>query len=533
MDLEYGPKYEAFRSEVRAFLEQHKPERPAEILLGDDAEARVRWLSLQIEHGYWARTIPTEYGGFGAAPDLLETVIMDEEFNRAGVPRGLNAQGPSMLVPTLLEHGTEEQKRKWISPTMRGEIMWCQGYSEPGAGSDLASLQTAARDDGDDFVVNGQKIWTSSADKAQMIFVLVRTEPDAPKHAGISYLLAPMDTPGIEVQPLRTMSGDLGENSFNQVFFSDVRVPRSNIVGARGEGWMIANTTLKHERNSLNANCEGTLLRLMHLMRRETSNGVCGDGESGVSRSLDAAAGAGSRHEVPRHASCSPAASSRRIRASPDWWSSCRTASSTSTSLSLAIDVMGELGVLYDHTKYERDRGYWQVHSIFSLGLIIGGGTAQIQRTSFPNADSVCRASRSRRRSEEATMDFGLRGSEPARRQHSWLPCGPRAGRTHSQAARGALSERPRHLRDLAELGATGILVPEAQGGSGLKATRRGVGGSVARVRGDADAFSVVGDRCRDGVGGASGRARRRMAVWYRQRPSSIRHRSHRAFLGA
>ena len=140
MDLEYGERYEAFRKEVRSFLEEHAPEEP---LAWPD---RVAWLTRQIEHGYWARTIPAEYGGHGAAPDLLETVIMDEEFNEAGVARGLNAQGPSMLVPTLLEHGTEEQKQRWIvPPTIRGEIMWCQGYSEPGAGSDLASLQTAAR----------------------------------------------------------------------------------------------------------------------------------------------------------------------------------------------------------------------------------------------------------------------------------------------------------------------------------------------------------------------------------------------------
>ena len=152
---------------------------------------------------------------------------MDEEFNRAGVARGLNAQGPSMLVPTLLEHGTggAEDALDRAHPARRGGL-WCQGYSEPGAGSDLASLQTAAVEDGDDFVINGQKIWTSTADKAQMMFVLVRTEPDAKKHAGISYILLPMETRGIEVQPLRTMSGDLGENSFNQVFFKDVRFPR-------------------------------------------------------------------------------------------------------------------------------------------------------------------------------------------------------------------------------------------------------------------------------------------------------------------
>ena len=192
MDLEFGEKYEDFRSEVRSFLEEHKPDFGKNAGLSRDRRGPlIEWLTKQLEHGYWGRTIPSEYGGFGAQPDLLETVIMDEEFNRANVTRGFPAQGPSMLVPTLLEYGTEEQKKAWIGRTMRGETLWCQGYSEPGAGSDLASLQTAATEDGDDFIINGQKIWTSTADRADMCFLLVRTEPDAPKHKGISYVLVP------------------------------------------------------------------------------------------------------------------------------------------------------------------------------------------------------------------------------------------------------------------------------------------------------------------------------------------------------
>jgi alkylation response protein AidB-like acyl-CoA dehydrogenase len=373
MDLEYGERYEAFRKEVRSFLEANKPEEP---LAWKDRQA---WLSLQIDHGYWARTIPKEYGGYGAEPDLLETVIMDEEFNRAGAARGLMAQGPSMLVPTLLEHGTEEQKQRWIGPTLRAEVMWCQGYSEPGAGSDLASLQTSASEDGDDFVINGQKIWTSTADKSQMIFVLVRTEPDAKKHAGISYLLAPMDTPGIEVQPLRTMTGSLGENSFNQVFFSDVRVPMSNVVGKRGEGWKIANTTLKHERSSLNANAEGTWLRLKRLMEKETVNGVPAMA-SPVYRDrlmrLQARA-LTMKHHGMRMLTCSLKNESPGVAGLVVKLQNCQLSFDMAA---LAIDVMGELGVLYDHTKYERELGFWQAYSMFSLGLIIGGGTAQIQK---------------------------------------------------------------------------------------------------------------------------------------------------------
>ena len=171
------------------YFEEHREERPKEGPWDANRAELTRWLALLIEHGYWARTIPKAYGGHGAAPDLLETVIMDEEFNRAGVARGLNAQGPSMLVPTLLEHGSEEQKRRWIGPTLRGEVIWCQGYSEPGAGSDLASLTTSAREDGSDFVINGAKIWTSTADKADMMFVLVRTDPAAKKQQGVGVLV--------------------------------------------------------------------------------------------------------------------------------------------------------------------------------------------------------------------------------------------------------------------------------------------------------------------------------------------------------
>ncbi|HKA13511.1 MAG TPA: acyl-CoA dehydrogenase family protein [Myxococcota bacterium] len=379
MNLEYGLQYEAFRAEVRAFLDRHKSDKPALSLIEVTPAERARWLSLLIEHGYFARTIPREYGGYGAEPDLLATVIMDEEFNRAGVSRGLNAQGPSMLVPTLLEHGTEEQKRRWIAPTLRGEVIWCQGYSEPGSGSDLASLTTSAHEDGSDFVINGSKIWTSTADKAQMMFALVRTEAAAPRHAGISYILLAMDTPGIEVRPLETMSGAIGENSFNQVFFRDVRVPQANVVGRRGEGWKIANTTLAHERASLNANAEGLLLRLIRLMRKETANGAPAIA-SPVYRDrlmrLQARAHAMKHHSM-RLLTCGLRGESPGVAGLVVKLSNCQLSFDIAA---LAIDAMGELGSLYDHAKYEREKGFWQAHSFFALGLIIGGGTAQIQR---------------------------------------------------------------------------------------------------------------------------------------------------------
>lgn len=379
MDLEFGERYEAFRQEVRQFLTDHKDRRPTTPLSEAPPGQLSDWLSLQIEHGYWARTIPKEYGGFGGEPDLLETVIMDEEFNRAHVTRGYGAQGPSMLVPTLLAHGTEEQKKRWIAPTLRAETIWCQGYSEPGAGSDLASLQTRASEDGDDFIINGQKIWTSTADTSDMMFILVRTEPDATKHAGISYVLLPMETEGIDVQPLRTMSGNIGENSFNQVFFTDVRVPQANVVGSRGEGWKIANTTLKHERNSLNSNGEGTFLRLVRLMKNEITNGVPAIASPVYRDRLMRlqARMLTMKHHGMRMLTCNLRGEAPGVAGLIVKLQNCQL---NFDMASLAIDVMGELGVLYDHTKYERERGFWQAHSFFSLGLIIGGGTAQIQK---------------------------------------------------------------------------------------------------------------------------------------------------------
>src|SRR5690348_12602054 len=247
MDLSYSPEYEAFRAEIRAFAEKHGAQAPRGGMAATMAGAR-EWQKLLIAHGYAARTIPKEYGGYGAEPDVLKSRIIAEEFIALGLPMGMAGQGISMLVPTLLELGSEEQKKKFIGPTLRGEIIWCQGYSEPGAGSDLASLSTRAVEDGDDFVINGQKIWTSTAAQADMIFCLVRTEADKPKHEGISYLLFSMKTPGIEVRPLVTMTG---RAEFNEVFFTDVRVPETQIVLGRGKGWYVANVTLKHERSMI------------------------------------------------------------------------------------------------------------------------------------------------------------------------------------------------------------------------------------------------------------------------------------------
>jgi alkylation response protein AidB-like acyl-CoA dehydrogenase len=376
MDLAYGPKYEAFRAEVRAFLAANGDKAPRG---GDQTTAAARaWQQRLIAQGYAARTIPREYGGFGAEPDILESRIIAEEFVAAGVPMGMANQGISMLVPTLLEMGSEAQKTQWIPPTIRGEVIWCQGYSEPGSGSDLASLKTRASEDGDDFLINGQKIWTSSAHFADMIFCLVRTEPDAPKHQGISYVLFSMKTPGIEVRPLVTMTGHA---EFNEVFFTDVRVPQSQVVGGRGQGWQVANATLKHERGMLgDPNQAGARMRaLIELARTETVGGerlidnpVWRDRLLKLQARVFAMEFHGLRLLTSRLKGEAPGLPGLIVKLM-----GCEL---NHQLAAFAIDALGELGALYGDSPHLRANGIWQRQYMFDLGLIIGGGTAQIQK---------------------------------------------------------------------------------------------------------------------------------------------------------
>jgi alkylation response protein AidB-like acyl-CoA dehydrogenase len=244
VNLQFGEKYEKLRAEVRAFCEETWPLRGAEEQLPEREQA-ISWRKRALAAGFLHRTVPAAYGGAGALPDVMAEMVIRQEFDARGVPHRGSVQGTHMLVPTLLECGTEEQRREYIPRTLTGELTWCQGYSEPGAGSDLASLQSRAERVGEEWVLNGQKIWTSQATEADMMFGLFRTEPGAPKHAGISYLLIPMKTKGIDARPLTMMQG--GED-FCEVFFDDVRIPAKNIVGRRGEGWKVTRATLKHER---------------------------------------------------------------------------------------------------------------------------------------------------------------------------------------------------------------------------------------------------------------------------------------------
>ena len=378
MDLNFTQEYVDFRAGVRGFLEANREHAPGAGDRSVRSKKRLAWQKLLLENGYAARTHPKEYGGYGAEPDALKARIIAEEFARAKLAGGMAGQGINMLVPTLLELGTDEQKEKYIRPTLTGEMVWCQGYSEPGAGSDLAALRTSAVVDGDDFVINGQKIWTSTAQFADMMFCLVRTEPDAPKHQGISYILLDMKTPGIEVRPLMTMTGFA---EFNEVFFTDVRVPVTWIVGNRGEGWMVANATLTHERGMLGDPdaALSRLRRVAEIMQNEQVDGQSlMDNQVFRDRLLQLQ---GEAYAMKMNGMrLTTAASEKKSAGMAGLLVKLQGCELNHQIAELAIDVMGEYGMLFENSPFIRDKGMWQTHYMFDLGLIIGGGSAQIQK---------------------------------------------------------------------------------------------------------------------------------------------------------
>lgn len=378
MDLNAGPEYIDFRDNVLSFLEKNKhmagkartPVRPS--------SEELKWQKKLIDNGYAARTIPKKYGGYGAQSDVLKSRIIAEEFSKANIPMGMANQGISMLVPTLLELGSDDQKNEWINKTISGEVIWCQGYSEPGSGSDLASLQTKAIIDGDDFIINGQKIWTSGAQIADMMFCLVRTEPEAAKHKGISYILIDMKTPGIEVRPLMTMTGHA---EFNEVFFTDVRVPKNQIVGKRGEGWYVANATLTHERGMLgDPNQSATRLNeIIDLMHQETINGeklinnpIYLDRLMKLQARVLSMSFNSLRLLTASHKKLDAKMAKLIVKLN-----GCQL---NHDLAGFAIDLLGELGTIYGKSNHDHGSGKWQWKYMFDLGLIIGGGTAQIQK---------------------------------------------------------------------------------------------------------------------------------------------------------
>lgn len=237
----------AYRSELRAFLDEELPGRweGSTAILGsaDNAEYSRRFAGLLAERGWLTPHWPAEHGGSGATPWQL--AVLGEELWSRGEPRGPQYMNANWIGPSIMAHGTDAQKERYLPPIARGDVIWCQGFSEPDAGTDLASLRTRAERDGDDYVVNGSKIWTSYGDLAEHCYLLVRTDPDAPRHKGISVLLVDMDSPGLEAH---TIAGVVGEHSFNELFLTDLRVPAANRLGPENEGWAVVREALSFER---------------------------------------------------------------------------------------------------------------------------------------------------------------------------------------------------------------------------------------------------------------------------------------------
>jgi alkylation response protein AidB-like acyl-CoA dehydrogenase len=381
MDLTYTPEDEAFRRQVRAWLTKNVPRRrrhTSAAELGDSERVRnaKAWQRKLHDAGYVAIGWPSAHGGRDAS--VTQQTILDEELVRARAPMLIGMMGVRMVGPTLIQYGSPEQQRRFLHKILTGEEIWCQGYSEPGAGSDLASLTTRAEVVGDEFVVNGQKVWTSSAQFADWMFCLVRTDPAAPKHHGISYLLIDMKSPGITVRPLVQITGDAG---FNEVFFEDVRVPRANLVGELNRGWHVANATLAHERNMLGATTRTQQLfeGLLRVARTVERGGRPASQDPVIRQRL---AELLLRVEAMKYHAYRQLTDALRGR-KPGIGASVNKLVNTELNhdiAAMAMEIMGSYGPLDRRAARAIDRGAWPYDFLFTLGMIIGGGTSQIQK---------------------------------------------------------------------------------------------------------------------------------------------------------
>jgi len=247
MDFTFTEAEQRFRAEISAFLDKEVTEEfLIELEQQDEVDFSREFTKKLAEKGWLAMAWPKEYGGGGAT--MMEQLIFNEEIGYHHAPTGGHRQGINLIGPCLIVHGTEEQKKRFLKPITAGEMVWCQGFSEPNAGSDLASVQTRAVEDGDYYVIDGQKTWTTNAHRADWCHLLARTDPDAPKHRGISYFLIDMKTPGITVRPLINM---LASHDFNEMFLDGVRVPKENMLGEKNQGWYVSMTTLSFERSGI------------------------------------------------------------------------------------------------------------------------------------------------------------------------------------------------------------------------------------------------------------------------------------------
>ena len=379
MDFDFTVEQEAFRKEVRQWLERHLPDdlrgRAFASSRADQDEVRKlrAWQKTMYEAGYVGMDWPVEFGGRGAS--LVEQVILYQEMARAESPQFVNRGGVSMLGPTLMKHGTPEQQKRFLPRILTAEELWCQGFSEPNAGSDLANLQTRAVRQGDHYIVNGQKVWTSMAHVADWCFLLVRTNPDAAKHKGISFILVDMKTPGITVRPLRQITG---EAEFNEVFFDNVRVPVANLVAREHEGWGVAITTLAYERDLLtfirHISLRNALHRLVRLVQAQ------GRGEDPALRQKIAGLWIGeqalqlnayrSLTNIVRGGQPGPEGSTSKL-----FWSQI-----DQELAQVATEAIGPYSQVAHGVAWAPDDGQWEFYELLARASGIRAGTSEILR---------------------------------------------------------------------------------------------------------------------------------------------------------
>jgi alkylation response protein AidB-like acyl-CoA dehydrogenase len=389
MDYRFSQEEEAFRQEVRTFLRSELPEDwdydPFEITAERWPFARAFTKKL-AEKGWVAPAWPVEYGGQGMG--YMKQVVLSEEVAYHRAPN-TSLIGVTYAGPTFIVYGNEEQKKQFLPGITSGEIVWCQGYSEPNAGSDLASLQMRAVKDGDDYVINGTKIWSSNAHKANWCFFLARTDTEAPKHKGISYFVCPMDTPGISVRPLINMAD---EHVFNEIVFDNVRVPLKYLVGEENRGWYIGMTTLDFERSNISsaAQYRRTFEQLVEYVKETLTPGpspVRGRGEmtrNGVKAKLAELA---IENQVGRYLSYR-VASMQEHGQIPNYESSAAKVYHSEYAQRLAgagLNIMGLYGALTDESKHTRLRGRFSRNYVTTLGTTIAAGTSEIQRGIIAN----------------------------------------------------------------------------------------------------------------------------------------------------
>src|SRR5215475_12869002 len=379
MDFDFTPEQEAFRKEVRQWLERNLPDDLrgrgfAASRAGREEVGRLRaWQKTMYEAGYVGMDWAAQFGGRGAT--LTEQIILYQEMSRAESPQFVNRGGLSMLGPTLMKYGTPAQQARFLPRILTAEELWCQGFSEPNAGSDLANLQTRGVREGDHFVVNGQKVWTSMAHVADWCFLLVRTDPDAPKHKGISFLLVDMKTPGITVRPLRQMTG---EAEFNEVFWDNVRIPVEHLVGKLNEGWSVAITTLAYERDLLTHIRQISLKNALHRLVRLTREQ--GRSDDRVVRQKLAGLWIGeqalqmnayrSLTRILRGGAPGPEGSTSKL-----YWSQL-----DQELAQLGTDLLGPYAQIAEGSARAVDDGQWEFYALLAQASGIRAGTSEILR---------------------------------------------------------------------------------------------------------------------------------------------------------